>query len=1697
MLIGRNLVLVFAYARPLSIGFGGASNTLGTNKKKAFDRMRSGAALVLVAAITHVGAQTTDLPTRGKEFWLGFQQNAYGAQALTVRISSATGTSGTVSMPLTGWSTPFSVGANSVVNVTVPNTAEHSGSEVVTNKGVLVQALDSVTVTAVSFQSFTTDGAQIIPLQGLGIDHLVQAYRGLPGFADFYKSELLIVATADATQIDITPSVNTSGGHAAGIPFSVTLNAGETYQVQSALASLDLTGTRVKAAPTSGPCRPFAVFGGSMCANVPVACPACDHLFEQMAPIDTWGSQFFTVPIANATSWTYRITASQNATSVSINGAAPLVLNAGQSHVVNGATTAACITASLPVSVVQIAEGFNCAGSGDPSMITLAPEGRYSKKVTWNTVTSAQITGHSVSVVVEAAGTGSVLLDGTAVPPSAFTFYPSCPNHAYATLATMPGTHTLSSTVGFIAYAYGGGTGESYGFPLENHAPPIIEPDSVICTSGPLTLTSPVAMVNAIWYEQSDPGTILATGTSYTFTPAQNGTYVVSGEMPISGCPLEYDWMVGIPVDPALALSANGSPSASVCQFSPVQLNATPTPDPLWYDLQWSPSALVSDASIPDPLAYPTQDTWFSLSVTSPVGCGSFLDSVFVDVSPSSVVAVDAQVNDDAICSGETVQLHAQVELAVAYDPLDLGTGTAWNSVQGGAISNACGSISGNALYFNGAGNRSAQTIALNVLSGGYVRFALKIANGASPCDNADPGEDIVLEYSLTGGAPFTTIATYNEASYPAFTTIAAAIPPGALSTNTTFRWRQVAHSGAGQDNWALDNVIITYFGTTGLTFAWSPAAMVSLPGSPDPTSTPGTSTWFRVDVSDPLSGCLYSDSVHVDVQPAFAITVNNDTTLCSSGPVQLHAMPNSGTGIAYTWTPNNGTLSSLTSDTPIATPTSTTTYSVTATTAIGCTDTEDVTITVGQLSSVDVTSTDTDLCPGENATLNAAIIAGGGYTIAWTPNNGSLSSLTDPSPVATPSANTTYTCTVTDNLSGCQLTDAVTVNVHGPYSISVTPSDTICSALGYTLSVTHSAPAPASIVWSPSANLNSSTIAAPTITADTTATYHVTVTDAFGCSVSDSTTITVAFDDMLTPVSLSACQGQTLVLNAGYPGSTYSWSTMATTQSITVNTSGSYTVEITDVQLCQAVKTFNVTFDPTPTVDLGPDTALCGVTSYVIDAGNPGCTYLWNTSASTQTITATVTGPYNVIVTTPLGCSASDAVYLTFNDLPVDVLNDATACVGSTITLDAGNPGCSYLWSTTATSQTIDVSSSNTYSVQIITPQNCTATFDAVVNLLPMPLVDLGPDTVLCLGETLVLDAGNPGSTYLWNTSASTQTITVGTTGLYAVDVSNGACSSSDEIEVVFHSLPADYLNDVTSCVDEPVVLDAGNFGSTYLWNTGATSQTVTVAAADTLTVTITNPAGCTASYSSIVAFATYPVFSLGPDTVLCEGEVLHLDAGYPGLSHTWSTGSTAASIDATSTGNYSCTVDNGYCAYTDELHATFNPTPDPMAVHEFYTCLDDEPGYVVIDAGNNGSSFDWSTGEHTQVILAGAYGWYFVEMTNPNDCALRDSARVIEFCPASIYVPNTFSPNGDGVNDVWMPLGKSIARLELNVFDRWGGILFSTDDPASGWDGTANGTPVPNDVYVWRMRYRFQIDENGQVGEEHEQLGHVTVLR
>ncbi len=1634
------------------------------------------------------------LPSRGTRFWAGYMQNGFAAQSLKVHITSTVATNGTISIPGGGWSTNFTVGANAVAVVDVPNSAENSGTEAVLNKGVLVQSQDSVNVFISSYQNYTTDLSQVLPEPSLGTVYRVDSYHGMPNFNNLHKSEMLILATQDGTQVRITPTANTAGGHAAGVPFVVDLDEGQTYQIQAATDILDLTGTLVEATDQSGPCRPFAVFGGAMCATAPGSCSACDHIFDQLLPITAWGTRYYTVPVNGVSGSTYRVMAHQNNTSITISGGAPIVLNSGQVHEANTVSTPVCIDANKPVSVVQVMEGYSCVGNGDPSMLVLSPAGRTSKRASFHSASTTQINQHSVSVVMETAATSQLFLDGAPVNAALFQPYGACSDRSYAKIPLSQGVHRLQSASGFQAYSFGIGFGESYATSANDIGAPHVQNDSTVCGGTPVTLNSSVPLNNAYWVAVSDPNTVLGTGNTITVVPPGSESYTVTGELPVSGCPRSFTYHVGIPLPPGIEPSANGGATINVCQYQPVQLDLSPSPDPNWFEINWTPSVSLSDATIANPSASPTASTWYHVEVMSPNGCGSMQDSILVQVQPGAIVELDATVQPAVICAGNTTSLSSVVLRAIAQDDLEATTGSMWTAIQGGSISNACGSIGAGALYFNGNGQRYAQTVGSNTTGGGHIRFQLKIATGSVPCDDADAGEHVVLEYSTNNGLNWNTLATFNENGYPEFTPMDVPISAPAQSSNTMFRFRQSSNSGAGQDNWSLDAVLIGRYDNSYASYAWSQPGTLNNASSPSPIATPTTSGWYVLNAIDPVGGCSYTDSVFVQVDPAFDLSLTPDMTLCSIAGTQLQATPSSGVGVTYTWTPNDGSLNSTTIANPIATPNVTTTYAVNAVNASGCTATEDVTITVGQLFSLNVTTSGDTLCQGQNAQLNAVVGGGSGLTYAWTGaglNNSSIAN-----PIATPTQTTTYSCTVIHTASGCQLTQSITIVVNTGYTANAGADQTVCSALGLQLSVQHNVPNP-HYAWTPEANLNSGVIAAPTITNDVTATYTVTVSDAQGCSVSDQVTITRAFTGTPTTQSVAACANVPPTLTAPAPGVSYAWNTGASTASIVPTASGPHTVTITDGQGCQAITTFNVTLHALPVVDLGNDIALCGATNQLLDAGNAGSNFLWSTNENTQTINASTSGVYSVTVTNANNCSASDAVNVQFNAMPVDALQDVTTCISSLPTLNAGNTGSTFVWSTNATSQSITPTASATYSVQVTTGQNCVDTFDAVVTLAPLVTVSLGNDTSICQGQSLTLDAGTPGSTYLWNTNATTQTIDVSANGTYSVTVSNGWCTASDVINVTVVPGPVDVLANSTRCSGETVTLDAGNVGCSYLWSTNATNQAITVTTGSTYSVTLTNQAGCSATFDAEVVFVAPPNVDLGVDTVLCEGRVLTVDAGNTGSTYQWSTGSQVQTIGIGQAGTYSVTVNNGYCSRNDDITVLFNPSPARMAVNEFHTCLDDEPKYVVIDAGNAGSQHSWSTGETTQVIMASAYGWYYVHVTNAYDCTAQDSARVIEYCPATIFIPNTFTPNGDGVNDFFVPVGKSIASMRLMIFDRWGELLFESDDLNTGWDGTYQGEYVKNDMYVWRIAYKLFTDKDGETSFEKNEMGNVQVLR
>jgi len=253
--------------------------------------------------------------------------------------------------------------------------------------------------------------------------------------------------------------------------------------------------------------------------------------------------------------------------------------------------------------------------------------------------------------------------------------------------------------------------------------------------------------------------------------------------------------------------------------------------------------------------------------------------------------------------------------------------------------------------------------------------------------------------------------------------------------------------------------------------------------------------------------------------------------------------------------------------------------------------------------------------------------------------------------------------------------------------------------------------------------------------------------------------------------------------------------------------------------------------------------------------------TYAWNNGATTPSITVAPTDTTDYIVDVNIsGCAVvADTTTIYVIDPPVvDLGADVTICNGDTAPLDAGNPGSTYLWSNAATTQTINATLDGTYYADVTNAGGCSTADTVIVNYHATSL-NLGPDTSVC--GPLALDAGNPGGTYLWSDGSTSQTFTATSSGQYSVDVVDlNGCNITDDIFVLLSPLPTiDLGADYQICVYHTTTLDAGSAVS-YLWSTGATTQTIDVdgavlgAGTHTFTVLITDGNGCTNSDDIVV---------------------------------------------------------------------------------------------------------------------------------------------------------------------------------------------------------------------------------------------------
>jgi gliding motility-associated-like protein len=854
---------------------------------------------------------------------------------------------------------------------------------------------------------------------------------------------------------------------------------------------------------------------------------------------------------------------------------------------------------------------------------------------------------------------------------------------------------------------------------------------------------------------------------------------------------------------------------------------------------------------------------------------------------------------------------------------------------------------------------------------------------------------------------------------------------------------------------------------TTGIEFPCSPAVNNPTPGN----------DWFYgivVDGSENIYGCGVlggGDNGWLMQKWNMCCTtalITGNNAICSGTSTILTA----NGGGTYSWD-NGSTTAAIT-----VSPSTTTSYTVTATNN-GCSGSASVQVTVTSPPAPTI-SGPTTICSGSSTTLTAT----GGGTYSW--SDGSTTAAI----TVSPSSNTTYTVTVSNG--GCTGSASVQVTVGSSLVPTISGTNTICSGTSTTLTASGGG----TYSWN-----TGETTAAITVSPTTNTTYTVTVSNGT-CSGTATQTVTI------TPNPTPTISGNTAICNGGSTtltasgGTSYSWNTGETTAAITVSptTGTTYTVTATD-NGCTGSTTVAVTIGVNPSPTISGNTTICTGTSTTLTASG-GTSYSWNTGDLTPSVTVSPTATTTYTVTaTDNGCTGTATIQVTVsNNLSPAITGSNTICSGNSTTLTT-NGGGTYSWNTGETTSSITVSptTNTTYSVTV-SNGTCTGTASVQVTVNPNPTPTISGTTTICSGQNTTLTA-NGGASYSWNTGATTNSITVTPTAntTYTVTATDNGCTGTATIQVNVNPTPAAAITgNTTICTGQSTTLTATGSGS-YSWNTGATTNTITVSPTNTTTYTlsVTNN-GCTGTATQTVTVVP-PVVAAITGSNICLGESATLTAS-GGTFYVWNTGATTSSITVspTSTSSYTVAAAVGSCVDTASYTVTVNPIPVATVSPD-----------ITINYGNStnlsssgGGSYSWTppnglscTTCQNPIASPTEPTQYCVTVTNSGGCS--DSAcmniKVDLKCGdnGELYVPNGFSPNNDGQNDLLFVRGGGITELYWVIYDRWGEKVFETKDPKQGWDGTYKGKLLDPAVFV------YYLNITCITGDTITQKGNVAIVK
>ncbi|MFT6746439.1 MAG: gliding motility-associated-like protein [Glaciecola sp.] len=553
---------------------------------------------------------------------------------------------------------------------------------------------------------------------------------------------------------------------------------------------------------------------------------------------------------------------------------------------------------------------------------------------------------------------------------------------------------------------------------------------------------------------------------------------------------------------------------------------------------------------------------------------------------------------------------------------------------------------------------------------------------------------------------------------------------------------------------------------------------------------------------------------------------------------------------------------------------------------------------------------------------------------------------------------------------------------------------------------------------------------------------------------------------------------------------------------------SGTYEVQliVSDGTSCADTSFKEVFVSDYLKVDLGNDTTVCIDSSLTLRAAVNTAIIRWGDGSSNSTLVADSPGEYKLMVTNVAGCVTTDAFNLFYAPvLDPDLGDGFNICQGQSVDVTTQVTADAYKWSTGATSQNITINSQGVYKLEVTDEFGCT-TVDSVELLInPLPIVNLGNDTSICIGQTVSLNAQNNGLNYQWNTGTTEQNLSIDASGTYGVEVRDEiGCLGSDSMLLAVNLMPVvDLGADTTICEWDTYTLDAENQGLFYIWNTGETSQTVVVNQQGQYKAIVVDEIGCEGSDSMNLYIDVVPDLFEEKEFQICQGDTVVL---YPSLIDNSMEVSWLEGVDANDTlqvyqqGVYNGLVVSSYCQDTFQVEVLVLDTPqveilDVMGLKNY--CFEYEnPVLHVIGEDADKVDVTWRPSEETSLVFEPKSAGIHSLLTDDGMCQSLYHITLVDYCEGQAYIANAFTPNSDGINDYFRPVTSHVEDYLLLIYDRWGNTLYKSTNYTDSWDGNGpTGMEIPQGVYVYKLEYDYQAELGGY--EQKSVIGTVTLLR